>query len=163
MLYLIPSLLSGYLTKLCDDYSEQKNKKLLFSFLFSILYAVSIIFCAVLLPSLLPLIAGVVVGNIFASKIDTREHVFASSLIILFYIFNFHQTFFWMFIVFAFASFFDEISHEYGTKIKNRYITSRFISPFIAFVISYVLWDFSYVLFMVLFDVGYRIAERKNL
>ncbi len=163
MLYLIPSLLSGYLTKMCDDYSEQKTRLLKYSFLFSFLYALSIIFCAILQPSLLPLIAGIVVGNIFAIKVDVREHIIALTLIILFYLFNFQQITFWIFSFFVFSSFIDEFLHEYGTKIKNKYLTSRFISPFIAFIISIYLNDYSFVLFMILFDVGYRIAERKNL
>ena len=161
MLYLVPSLLSGYLTKICDDYSEQKNKEIIFSFLFSLLYAFAIILCGLIQPVLIPLIAGVVVGNIFANKIDTREHVLAVILIIGFYIFTFQIETIWIFFIFVFASFLDETLHEIGGKFKKEYLESRFITPFIAFVISYILWDFSFVLFMVLFDIGYRIAERK--
>jgi len=161
MLYLIPSILSGYLTKICDDYSEQKNKQFLYSLIFSLLYTFTIIFCAILQPVLLPLIVGVVVGNIFANKIDAREHLMASSLIIIYYLFNFLIDTIWIFFLFTFSSFLDEFLHELGEKLKKNYLTSRFISPFIAFVISYILWDFSYVIFMVLFDIGYKIAERK--
>lgn len=161
MLYLIPSLLAGYLTKICDDYSEQKNKQILFSFLFSSLYAFAIILCGLIQPVLIPLIAGVVVGNIFANKIDTREHLLAVILIIGFYLFNFQIETIWIFFIFVLTSFFDETLHEIGSKFKKEYLESRFITPFIAFVISYVLWDFSFVLFMVLFDIGYRLAERK--
>ncbi len=161
MLYLIPSLLSGYSTKICDDYSEQKRKEIIFSLIFSLLYSLSIILCAILQPSLLPLIAGVVVGNIFANKIDTREHVFAVILIIGFYILNFQQATIWIFFFFSIFSFLDETLHEYGTKYKNKYLTSRFLSPLIAFLLSLYLWDFSFVIFMVLYDIGYRTAERK--
>lgn len=160
MLYIIPSLLSGYLTKICDDYSELANKQLLYSLIFSLLYSLSIILCAILQPVLLPLIAGVVVGNIFANKIDTREHVLASTLIILFYILNFQQATIWIFFSFTTFAFLDESLHEYGSK-HNKHLTSRFLSPLLAFLISLYLWDFSFVLFMVLFDIGYKTAERK--
>ena len=163
MLYLIPSLLSGYSTKICDDYSEQKRKEIIFSLIFSLLYSLSIILCAILQPSLLPLIAGVVVGNIFANKVDAREHVLAVILIIGFYILNFQQATIWIFFSFAFTSFFDESLHEYGTKNKKSYLTSRFLSPLLAFLLSLYLWDFSFVLFMVLYDVGYRMAKEKCL
>lgn len=161
MLYLIPSILSGYLTKICDDYSEQSSRKLLYSIIFSLLYATAIIFCGVLQPVLLPLIAGVVVGNIFANKIDTREHVIASILIVSFYIFNFQMETVWIFFTFTIMSFMDEFLHEFGNKINKKYLTSRFISPFFAFLISIYLNEYSFVLFMVLYDIGYRVAERK--
>jgi len=161
MLYLIPSLLSGYLTKICDDYSEQKNKEIIFSFIFSLLYALSIIFTGILQPVLIPLIAGVVAGNIFANKIDTREHVFAVILIIGFYLFTFQIETIWIFFLFTFTSFLDETLHEIGSKLKKEYLVGRFITPLFAFLISIYLWEFSFVIFMILFDIGYRIAERK--
>lgn len=161
MLYLIPSLLSGYFTKVCDDYSEKKSKKLLYSLIFSLLYGLSIILCAFLQPALLPLIAGVVAGNIFAGKVDAREHVFASIIIIVFYMVYFQASTVWIFFLFTFISFLDEVGHEYGTKHKNKYLISRFLSPTIAFIISLYLWDFSFILFMILFDLGYISAERK--
>lgn len=160
MLYLIPSILAGYLTKLCDKYSESKFRSFMYSLFFSFLYSFAIIFSAILKPSILPLIAGVVAGNIFAGKVDTREHLFASFLILTFYLLNFQAGFFWIFITFTFVAFIDEFLHEWGTKIKNKYIKSRFISPFIAFIISIYLNDFSYVLFMVLFDIGYKIGDK---
>ncbi len=154
-------IISGFMIKLGDEYSEAKHikKKWYLSVSLGFISGVLILYTALLNPLLIPLFLGVIAGNLLATKVDHLVHYFTAILIALplaFYIVPEVQI--PLMVLFTVASFADEYAHEHHQKPLN----SR---PFLPISTLLLFPTMDYFIATVAFDLGYRVCEmliKKN-
>ncbi|MGB9634921.1 MAG: hypothetical protein ACP5H8_01690 [Candidatus Micrarchaeia archaeon] len=160
MLYVVFAFLAGLLTKFADDYSERKSKKGTYSLILGISYAIAIVVSSHLNIEVLSLIAGVVVGTVISGKIDRVEHIVAILIILGYIVLNINRIVFPIVVAFAISSFIDEGFHEMSNGMRGVWgllARERIVTPLIALLLS--VYSVSYFLYIVAFDIGYKLAN----
>ncbi|MEM3364723.1 MAG: hypothetical protein QXS93_04435 [Candidatus Micrarchaeia archaeon] len=162
MIYVVFALIAGFLTKVADSYSERKRKSILISAPLGVIYGCAIGISSLLNNTLLPLIGGVVLGNTLALKIDKIEHYIGVMVILAFAVYagmlgaTVNPAILFAFVIAAFA---DEKLHDLSNKaVGNRkaILQARLVTPITA--LAFAVLDVSYLLYIVAFDLGYRVA-----
>ncbi len=163
MIYIAIAFISGMMTKIADNYSELERGKKFWvnSALIGLLYGSAIVSAVFLNQELMPLIAGIVVGNAFAGKVDALEHIIAVSIIlgiIAMQIQSGISVEFTALAVFSVSAFADETLPFF---IKHKAVKLRLITPIVALLYA-VLHIYSYALYIIAFDVGYKIIAKLS-
>ncbi|MEM0437914.1 MAG: hypothetical protein QXU54_01295 [Candidatus Micrarchaeia archaeon] len=163
MLYSLAAAIGGALTKIADDYSEQKVRAIHISFLAGIAYGAAIAAAVMIEPALLPLLAGATVGNIAAGKIDRKEHVIASVIILMACASQWVWDALPLAVAFACAAFADEWLHGksggYG-GILARIIESRLALPLLCLLLAPV--SLAYAVYIIIYDISYKAAGQRS-
>lgn len=163
MLYALSAAIGGALTKIADDYSEQQTQAAHISLVLGIAYGAAIAAAAVIEPALLPLVAGATIGNAAAGKIDRKEHIVASVIILL------ACTLLWewdalpLAVAFACAAFADEWLHEKSkgyAGLLAKTIESRLTLPLLCLLLVPV--SLVYAIYIVIYDISYKAAGQLS-
>jgi hypothetical protein len=162
MIYIITSIIAGFLTKITDEYSERDRKTIFTSIGLGLFYGIAIGFCVFLNAGLLSIVAGVSIGNSFAGKIDKIEHLIALATIFCF-VYTVMQSYPIdpaLMVLFSIASFLDETLKEISKKVKGIAKTifeNRLLVPIST--LPMITINPNLFIFMIAFDIGYRIAN----
>ncbi len=166
---LLIAFLTGVLVKIVDDIEDYgKDKYQYLGILLGMFYGFLIYYMFAVNTEVIPLWLGIVIGMLFAGKIDAFSHYFGFgtfiTLILIFGIPAFSITLFLLFLVVAVL---DELSHAYVTK-HHRAMVGRplarmvEIRPFVeivALIVSLFTKNWYFFFAILAFDAGYLIVR----
>lgn len=152
-LVISTNAVAGYLLKALDDkidISKEKRKSL---FIYSIAIGVLLSFFAYNFPDVA---LGIILGNAFARKIDSKEHILHSVIVLVAALFNYIAINPFVFLVCLVASLIDEYEGKIRLVVPLALIILLFLNGFSDYFINSFLA-------MVSFDLAYKIRAGSKL
>lgn len=168
MLIALSYLLSGIFMKISDDEYDLRNNTIL-AIIFGVLCSLFSGFLAIFNVDACYIFIAILIGNIFALKIDGIHHLISAIVFILIcIIFGIPSISIPILIICILSAFFDEVGHDFIDKFTNNKIIINFFEyRFLMKVIILLLcicsifniWTFVY---FILFEISYTAVDYIN-
>jgi len=180
LFFFIISFLTGVITKYSDHLADEvKKNTLAIGIILSLIYGIFVGYLMAADARFLVLILGIILGNIFSKKIDHLNHQIAFVPIILIVALSGLPANILLYlpltIVFFIAAYLDEQLNSnkkarkaLKKKLGRIYLIAKYrlVLEVATLIVSVVLWDPTFSLLLISFDLGYILLAKvasKNL